>query len=93
MTASQFSDNQCLKPDTIFLTLPIIEEAITHLSSDRPTAYSDLTKLVGKVHSLETFFKLKCFNAYTFWSFFGGLLENDLDRWSSFCDISLVISH
>ena len=72
MTASQFIeqtendrkkfiDIQYLKPDTILLTLPIIEEAITHLSSDS-------TKLVGKVHSLETFFKLKCFNASTFWS-------------------------
>ena len=68
LTAPQFIDIQCLKPDTILLTLLIIEEAITHLSSDRPTAYSDLTKLVGKVHSLETFFKLKCFNASTFWS-------------------------
>ena len=67
LTASQFINTQCLKPDTILLTLPIIEEAITHLSSDRPTAYSDLAKRIGKVHSLETFFKLKCFNASTFW--------------------------
>ena len=49
-------------------TFSIIEKAITHLSSNRPTAYSDSTKLVGKVHSLETFLKLKCFNASTFWS-------------------------
>ena len=42
-------------------TYSISEKAITHLSSNRPTAYSYSTKLVGKVHSLETFLKLKCF--------------------------------
>ena len=84
MTASQFIDIQCLKPDTILLTLLIIKEAITHLSSDRPTAYSDSIKLVGKFHSLETFLSLNALMLLLF-----GLIRA-INGCVSFCSFFLI---
>ena len=64
---SKIEDSLRFFPDNSFkTTFSISEKAITHHSCNRPTAYVDSTKLVGKVHSLETFLKLKSFNASTF---------------------------
>ena len=52
---------QCISIHTrynsFFSIYSIIEEAITYLGSNRPTAYSASTKLGGRVDSLESFLK------------------------------------
>ena len=46
-----------MRYNSFFSIYNIIEEAITNLGSDRPTAYSASNKLGGRINSLETFLK------------------------------------